>query len=718
VTITLTGGAGGDGGNVGTGVAGVDGVDGGAATFTTTAAAIAANVTLNDGEAGSLGTASGAFAGGAVGDGGVANLNITGTTTLTGDITAAADNEGLITTAAGVFTVIGNIGVSGTEVDQITVSGGSSGLTVSGNIFAKDIDIAADDVLLLNGASLQIISAAIESAGTGGDITTGTNAVVRFDGALGKDSNNIAAALDDIVLGTGSTTTFSSTVNADTITTSTTGNTTIEDAIVVANDFNAAAGTTITLGRGIVAGDTAISHGANTGGFVAAGGIAVNMPETFNSGTITLAAENSDATGAAADIARITFGTNFLNTFSAAASANDADILVTAVRKSATTIASALSIRSEEASALDRSVTALATGDAEALTAMENALVSGGLTAKTAAETVGIQADSLGATSFVASAVGGTVMSINTTRLAMLREGTAYAANGVGFAAGSGMMAKNVWLRSFGTTVDQDARGGIAGFDADTFGAVAGLDVALGTNGRIGISGSYASTSIDGDGAGNAQTDIDGWGLNLYGDLSSSNAYIEFLAGYGWNQIASDRTITIGGLQRTALASFDSTQYTIAVGGGAPRPIGGGSFFTPYFSVSHTSTETDNYTETGGGNLNLTVSSADVSATIGTLGVRYHSVIAGGPGRTITPELSVALQYDFSSDEAVATGTFAGGGAAFTTTGAEVEELGINVGAGVSFVSGPGSTVGISYDAVLKSDYVSHTGAAVFRVSF
>ena len=140
--------------------------------------------------------------------------------------------------------------------------------------------------------------------------------------------------------------------------------------------------------------------------------------------------------------------------------------------------------------------------------------------------------------------------------------------------------------------------------------------------------------------------------------------------------------------------------------------MGGTRYFTPSIGLSHASVEADTYTETGAGNLNLTVDQADTSVTLGTLGVRLHGVVGD-----MIPELRASMQYDFASDEAEATATFAGGGAAFTTTGAEVENFGYNLGVGVGWDS-DGTSFSLSYDAGLKDSYLSHTGVAEVKVSF
>ena len=81
--------------------------------------------------------------------------------------------------------------------------------------------------------------------------------------------------------------------------------------------------------------------------------------------------------------------------------------------------------------------------------------------------------------------------------------------------------------------------------------------------------------------------------------------------------------------------------------------------------------------------------------TLGVLGVRLHGVVGN-----MIPELRASMQYDFASDEAEATATFAGGGSAFTTTGAEVEEFGYNLGLGVGWES-DGASFSLSYAAGL-----------------
>jgi len=105
------------------------------------------------------------------------------------------------------------------------------------------------------------------------------------------------------------------------------------------------------------------------------------------------------------------------------------------------------------------------------------------------------------------------------------------------------------------------------------------------------------------------------------------------------------------------------------------------------------------------------VKQKNVDVALGSLGVRLHTVTNLGIGRRVIPELRGSIQYDFAGNEAEATSTFTGGGAAFASKGAEVAQLGTTVGAGFTLDFGK-FNFSVLYDATFKAGYVSHSGAA------
>jgi outer membrane autotransporter protein len=387
-------------------------------------------------------------------------------------------------------------------------------------------------------------------------------------------------------------------------------------------------------------------------------------------------------------------------------------VTITATARSTAAIAANLGVTTGEALALSNANSALLS-DATVLELFSDVLVTGGATAKKAAQQLGVQADSLGATGAVAASVGGQVASVTSTRLAALRTGVAYAdANpDSGFSAGNGAMSKAMWIRAFGSTAEQDAVGGISGYGADTYGILGGLDWPMGANSRVGVSLSYADTDVSGDGAGNSSTDLESLQANLYGDFTGPRGYVEWLIGIGNNDTSTSRTIDFA--SATASGSYDSTQYVVSVGAGMPRPLGVNTFFTPTVGLSWTHVTGEQYTETGAGSLNLTVNQDDIDAQVASIGAKLHNVSG-----SFTSVLRAGIQYDVAGDEAEASSSFSGGGAAFTTTGAEVEQLAGSVGAGVSFDAGGATMMSINYDVLFRDGFTSHTGTVEAKWGF
>jgi hypothetical protein len=124
----------------------------------------------------------------------------------------------------------------------------------------------------------------------------------------------------------------------------------------------------------------------------------------------------------------------------------------------------------------------------------------------------------------------------------------------------------------------------------------------------------------------------------------------------------------------------------------------------------------DNYTETGGGGFNQIVNPEDVDVIVGSVGVKIHTKVKSGNG-FVVPELRGGLNYDFAGDEAAASATYTGGGAAFTVTGAEVAQFGGSAGLGLTYIHGAFS-VAANYDAEIKEDFVSHSGTFEARFNF
>jgi outer membrane autotransporter protein len=168
---------------------------------------------------------------------------------------------------------------------------------------------------------------------------------------------------------------------------------------------------------------------------------------------------------------------------------------------------------------------------------------------------------------------------------------------------------------------------------------------------------------------------------------------------------------------RTASGQYDSKQYMASIGGGMPMQLEGSTFFTPTVGLSYTQVESDKYTETGAGNLNLNIAADDVSSAVFNIGGKLATKIKEG-STTYTPELRAGLNYDMIGEEAVATGSFTGGGAVFKTTGAEVEELGASIGVGLTVDADDAVDISVNYDTDVKDGFIGHSASVEARFKF
>ena len=115
------------------------------------------------------------------GDGGTATLAVTAAKTITGNILAASDGEGLITTANGKVTVVGAVGTSSKAIKTLTI-GDTGGFSINGDLYVDGIDNFTGTVGLLeftsdSAAITQIVSGTIQgiNSGTGADDITLTS---------------------------------------------------------------------------------------------------------------------------------------------------------------------------------------------------------------------------------------------------------------------------------------------------------------------------------------------------------------------------------------------------------------------------------------------------------------------------------------------------------------------------------------------------------------
>jgi len=696
---------------------------------------------------------------------GTLTVNITGDLVTGGTftVTSAENTDDELTTVdiGGTVAVTGateiNAGGTGVTGDILMNLSGAS-ITFTGGVDLADISTTGSSTLMFDGAVAQTITGAIDgdAAGEGtlkidntstGGATFATALGATALKAIDVSESDSTATFNSTVVATTitntGTATFSGTVTATNINVETTGTTTFSGRIIetdsATSELDLAGAATVTVGFGhTTAGsantvdkldmnntstlilDDTITNGmfvfgtaTSTDAADIAATTKIYMPVNLSNGQ-TINLTKTDGDGDVDTAVNLVLQDNSLITYNSAEAG--ATVTVTATEVDQATVASNLSISSNDAKALSQAYAAAindTVADASAEDAFRdglNALNGYSATEDTAlAKQVSPQTDMISGSSVAAQAVTGSVQGIMSNRMASLRSGDAYFGTGV---AAGGMSAQSGFIQVFGSTAEQNnttvGSGTQYGYESDTEGLAIGFDGVTDDGMTIGVSLATANTDVDGKGTGKSTNSIDTYSASLYMDRATDAGYVEGSVTFGLNENTTSRKVNTAGLDRTYTGSYDSQSLSVNISAGAPIESGSG-YLTPFGSFTASFMDIDAYTEkstVANDALRLKVAQDDVNSMIGTLGIKYHAEMGNGG----TPMISLAINNEFGDTTIDSTNTYQGGGTAFKTSTA-VEELSATLGLGYSYGSDTAS-IELAYEAdVNDDDYLSHYGS-------
>ncbi|TDR71085.1 autotransporter domain-containing protein [Paludibacterium purpuratum] len=284
-----------------------------------------------------------------------------------------------------------------------------------------------------------------------------------------------------------------------------------------------------------------------------------------------------------------------------------------------------------------------------------------------------------------------------------------------GLSSGDAVPDKYLWVRAFGNHGDQDDRNGVPGFKSNTGGLVIGADAPVTDRLRAGGAFTYARSTITGN-SGTAQNhaDVDTYELAGYASYNLDQATdINAQLDVGQNKATSRRQIDFMGT--TASADIDSLAWHGSLGIGRTLTLSPQTTVTPSIRLDYTQMETDGYSESGAGPMNLQVQSNT-----------YREFLLTGDMKG-THQLSTALKlvgnisvgYDFINKQAQTASTFTGGGPAFVTNGLSVSPWVYRAGFGLIKEDRKGWEYSLRYDVEGRtSGYLNQTVSARVRWAF
>ena len=274
---------------------------------------------------------------------------------------------------------------------------------------------------------------------------------------------------------------------------------------------------------------------------------------------------------------------------------------------------------------------------------------------------------------------------------------------------------RNVWAKLIGNTSSHYAENGVTGYEADSYGAIVGLDTPINSSLNLGVAVSYIDTDADTDGGRlDHKLTTKNWQVLGYGNYAASDAtHVNFHAGAGSSAVKGERHLSI---LTDAIARSDYDVDTLRAGLGVDHRIGSEQrHVTPFAQVNYAQAKSDSYRETGAGVYNLNVDENRYESMRWTAGLKMSQYLT--PQFAITGQLAAAIENgDQHSD---ITANFVGmPNDSFTTIGQEVgREIGI-VGIGVSYMPTLKTTLSAGYRSEWRENYDDQGASIALQTTF
>ena len=284
-------------------------------------------------------------------------------------------------------------------------------------------------------------------------------------------------------------------------------------------------------------------------------------------------------------------------------------------------------------------------------------------------------------------------------------------------------LGPSVWLSGFGGQSDVDGDGNASGFDSYAWGLAGGLETVLSSGSRVGASIGYSKSNIDLNDR-SQDSEINSYHIGAYasggaGRLQNGINW-RVAAAFAHHDTKSIRNIAIGAVNRTAEADYDARtlsgfgeiRYNHGLDGSFGRTV-----LSPLARVDVAHTDTDGFTETGAGGLNLTNSAQTfrqvwLGAGIGLAG---DYKIGGFNWR---PNWTVAYERNVGDNRASVSSTLAGSPVSFSTSGIAESRDRIRFGSASTFDLSDKASLTIATDRTWSSDRTDWSGKATLSLRF
>lgn len=271
-----------------------------------------------------------------------------------------------------------------------------------------------------------------------------------------------------------------------------------------------------------------------------------------------------------------------------------------------------------------------------------------------------------------------------------------------------------VWAMPVVAISNQENRGGVAGYEAETMGLVIGMDAAINSTSRGGVALARLRTDAEGNNSASATSlDVDSNQFVLYAshDLSE-NSELNFQGDIGYNKSSGSR-LTV--LDNTAKYKNKGWSSHFGVGYSRTYDVNPGTNFVATVRSDYATVSEKAYTETGAGIENLSVAKNTTRELI--TAVDGKVLYALTPSTKLSANLG--LGWDALADADSMGVSFLGVTApSWKARGTLPAEMVVRAGLGATVVKTNAMEITARYDAEARQDFMQQAVSVKFRMPF
>lgn len=274
---------------------------------------------------------------------------------------------------------------------------------------------------------------------------------------------------------------------------------------------------------------------------------------------------------------------------------------------------------------------------------------------------------------------------------------------------------RDFWGRAYGSRGNQQTFGNVAGYSSNGGGLILGADYVLSPSTNLGLVMGISNNSISStNSVAPSNLNITSYQIGGYGDHAIEKDLIwNYQLNVALNQNTGSRNISFYG----ANANSNYNSYTGHAGTGIRQyfDTNDQTRLTPFLRADYLTVQSNSYSESGAGVLNLNVNNQTWNELFTTAGLRLDYELIP----KIKLSTSVAAGYNVLNRQVLLTSNYSGGGDAFTSYGLQLSPWLYSGGVGIWGMLQKGVELNIRYDVqATTSSYLNQIASAKLKIYF